>query len=73
MPPKQTSSPKPTQQQLDAINAYLAQKPDFDKLVAEAKANSIEANELPKPTTDYERKLREAVKESLSERQRATS
>lgn len=61
MPPKTAVAPHqetkgPSKPELDAINAYLAQKPDFDKLIDEAKRKPQSQPE--KQTTDYERKLR---------------
>lgn len=68
MPPKPSASstqkPKgPSKQELEAINAYLTQKPDFDKLIAETKANPQPAPE--RKLSEYERKVKEAVKASV--------
>lgn len=74
MPPKVSSSthsskpPGPTKEQLEAINNYLAQKPDFDKLIAEAKANP--QSPTKKTESDYERTLREAVRTTFEERRK---
>ena len=73
MPPKSSSKQKqhgPTQQELEAINNYLSQKPDFDKLLEEAKQNPQPA--LPRHETDYDRQLSEAVAESLAEHRQAS-
>ncbi|KAK5128709.1 hypothetical protein LTR85_000042 [Meristemomyces frigidus] len=65
MPPKTTVPPHqeskgPSKQELDAINTYLAQKPDFNKLIDEAKQNP---QTLPKKQeTDYDAKLHEALR-----------
>jgi len=70
MPPKTSVSAKgPSKQELDAINTYLSQKPDFDKLVQEAKQNPSKQTE--KQQTEYDRKLNEAVKHSLEEARQA--
>lgn len=73
MPPKNSSSNNstikpsgPTKEQLKAINQYLAHKPDFDKLIAEAKANSHSSTEPYR--SEYDKILRAAVKETLDER-----
>lgn len=75
MPPKHSAPnnpvSKPTKQEFDAIKKYIAQKPDFDKLIAEAKANPTKSSDLPEPATDYDRKITEAVKESLAEHRKA--
>lgn len=72
MPPKQStlSSFKPTKQELDAINKYLSQKPDFDKLIAEAKADPVKPT-ATEPETDYNRQISTAVKDSLAERRKS--
>ena len=77
MPPKSLSSKthvitsdnsRPTPQQLEAINKYLAQKPDFDRIIAEAKATS---NPQPQSSESaYEAKIRQAVRETIEERHR---
>lgn len=74
MPPKTAVAPhpktkSPSKPELDAINAYIAQKPDFDKLIDEAKQNPQSVPE--KQTTDYDRKLYAGVKESLDEARNA--
>jgi hypothetical protein len=70
MPPKTTSLPQipkpkgPSKEELDAINEYLSRKLDFEKLIAEEQP--IQAGSATvKPLTEYDRKLNEAVKESL--------
>ena len=74
MPPKGSSSNKqakpqgPTKKELEAINDYLAHKPDFNALIKEAKANP-----QTKPKREegkYERALREAVSEVSEERRK---
>lgn len=70
MPPKTSAASKqtpkgPSKQELDAINAYLAEKPDFHKLVAEATKNG--PVQIERTETEYDRKLNAAVKESLRE------
>lgn len=61
MAPKQsnttTKAEGPSKAQLDAINKYLAEKPDFDQLLKNSQASSPPRVE----ETEYERKLREAV------------
>lgn len=74
MPPKTAVAPHQTTKgspkaELNAINAYIAQKPDFDKLIDEAKQNPQSVPE--KQTTDYDRKLYAGVKESLDEARNA--
>ena len=70
MPPKTPVSSKgPSKQELDAINTYLYRKPDFDKLIHEAKQNP--PKRLEEKETDYDRKLNEAVKQSLEEARQA--
>lgn len=71
MPPR--SAPKlqqqerksgPTPQELAAIQEYLAQKPDFSKLLREAKGNP-ELQESKFTETEWEKKARENLKEGL--------
>ena len=76
MPSKSSSSatkpPKsrgPTKEELEAINSYLKQKPDFDKLIQEAKANPTPSSRK-KEETEYDRKTRETVNEVIQERKR---
>ena len=72
MPPKAKSLNKaqkpqgPTKEELEAINNYLRQKPDFENLIREAKANTH--SPAKKVETDYDRKLREAVKQVYEQR-----
>ena len=72
MPPKPSSSKAAKHQSsnkgaLDAINAYLSQKPDLDQLIREAKENPRWS--LPeKRQTEYDLKIKEAVREVLIER-----
>lgn len=67
MPPKQVDSPvpkiqqAPSEKELEAINAYLTQKPDFQKLLDEDKANSQAATTATE--TDYSRQLKQALDE----------
>ncbi|KAK4550738.1 hypothetical protein LTR36_000317 [Oleoguttula mirabilis] len=68
MPPKTAVPPhlkpkRPSKQELDAINIYLDQKPDFDKLVTEAKQDPQQPP--AKQETDYNRKLDAAVKDNI--------
>lgn len=64
MPPKQSTNPTtklqgPTKKELEAINTYLAQKPDFDQLLKNSpkdRATSPKVDESP-----YYRKLREVI------------
>lgn len=64
MPPKQSTNPTtklqgPTKKELEAINSYLAQKPDFDQLLKNPPKHqtaSLKADESP-----YYRKLREVI------------
>ena len=75
MPPKPSSSKTtnksqgPSKESLEAINNYLAQKPDFEKLIREAKENPRRSGDTPAPT-EYDRKVKQAVKEVLEERRR---
>ena len=72
MPPKATLSKQqggPTKQELEAINQYLAQKPDFAKLASESGADQQASTD--KNQTDYDQKLQEAVKESIREHREA--
>lgn len=63
MPPKQSnnSTPKaegPSKKELDAINEYLAQRPDFEKLSKESSADQA------RPEVEesaYDQKLREVI------------
>ena len=72
MPPKPSSSKTAKSQvsnkeALDAINTYLLRKPDLDKLIREAKENPRQS--FPeKGQTEYDLKIKEAVKEVLEER-----
>lgn len=73
MPPKKSASHKddskstgPSQDQLKAIKAYLAQKPDFDQLIAEAKSNQQPT--IGPALSEYERTLQAAVKETIEDR-----
>lgn len=69
MPPKASSATKPkttqgpTKDELSAINAYLAQKPDFDKLVKDARANTEPATRIEE--SDYDKALKEGVKAAI--------
>lgn len=69
MPPK-TGNAKatgPSKTELDAINAYLSQKPDFESLLKEAPANS---QPTTKPEeTEYERRLRHAISTTVTKQQ----
>ena len=75
MPPKASSSSKttkpqaPTKEALEAINTYLSQKPDFEKLIKEAKENPWRAPNS-KTGTEYDTKIKEAVRKVLEERQK---
>ena len=76
MPPKASSSATksskpqgPTREELEAINNYLAQKPDFNKLIQEANANQ-QPESVKKVDTEYDKKSREAVKEVIEERRK---
>ena len=72
MPPKPSSSKAAKHQSsnkgaLDAINAYLSQKPDLDQLIREAKENPRRS--FPeRRQTEYDLKIKEAVREVLIER-----
>ena len=74
MPPKPSPSNKtantqrPTKQQLEAINNYLAQKPDFAKLIEEAKAKTQPPTDQRE--TEYDRILREAVRGTREEKRK---
>lgn len=74
MPPKTSTSKaakasNSNKEALDAINSYLAQKPDFEKLIKEAKESSRRS--IPEQgETEYTRKVKAAVKEVLEERQK---
>ena len=79
MPPKASSSKPtrpqgPTKEALQAINTYLAHKPDFENLIKEAKAkenpNQVRPEQLE---TEYKRKAKEAIKEILEERREEAS
>lgn len=72
MSPKTSSSTtaksnKSDKEASETINTYISQKPDFEKLVKEAKENpgrfSTETRQ-----TEYSQKVKEAVKEVLEER-----
>ena len=52
-----------------AINAYLSQKPDFEKLVREARENPRRPPNSG-VQTEYDRKVKEAVREVFEERRR---
>lgn len=64
MPPKTTGTSGkaqgPSKQELEAINKYLAQRPDFDKLLNQAPVETT-AGTSKKEATEYERALKEAV------------
>ena len=72
MPPKTSSSAtaksnKSNKEASEAINTYFSQKPDFERLIKEAKENPSR----PPPgtrQTEYNQKVKEAVKEVLEER-----
>lgn len=73
MPPKKAASHNdnskstgPTSEQVKAIKAYVAQKPDFNQLIAKAKANPQSANEPV--LSEYEKTLQAAVKETIEDR-----
>ena len=74
MAPKNSSSKpskadKSDKEAADAINQYLAQKPNFDKLIKDAKESS--GRSFPETRrTDYHQKVKEAVKEVFEERQK---
>ena len=74
MPPKTSTSKtskanKSDKEAVDAINQYLSQKPDFDKLIKDAKESSSRSfTETRQP--DYHQKVKEAVKEVFEERQK---
>lgn len=68
MPPKSSSKqqqqPKiarPTKHEVEAVQRYLAQKPDFEKLIEEAKQSPKSSPAAKREETEYERKTREAV------------
>lgn len=74
MPPK-TSGSKPNKSTInsekeasEAINQYLAQKPDFEKLIREAKESSSRSLTETRQT-EYNKKVKAAVKEVYIERQ----
>ena len=74
MPPKtpasKTSKPNSSNKQAgEAINQYLSQKPDFDKLIQEAKESSGRSFTETRQT-EYNKKVKEAVKEVFEERQK---
>ena len=78
MPPKKSSSTKthaktqgPTKQELEIINNYLAQKPDFTKLIAEAQANPPSPSQ--RVESEYDRTLRDAVTETRAARAKQAS
>jgi hypothetical protein len=74
MPPKTSTSKtskanKSDKEAVDAINQYLSQKPDFDKLIKDAKESS--GRSFPETRqTDYNQKVKAAVKEVFEERQK---
>lgn len=72
MPPKTSSSAgakanKSNKEASEAISRYISQKPDFDKLVKEAKENPGRPRTETRQT-EYSQKVKEAVKEVLEER-----
>jgi hypothetical protein len=72
MPPKTSSSTtakanKINKEASEAITTYVAQKPDFEKLVKEARENPNRPLTGSRQT-EYSRKVKEAVKEVLEER-----
>lgn len=64
MPPKQSSNATPiktegpSKKELEAINAYLAQKPDFDQLL---KTSPKDQTPAKVEESAYRRKLREVI------------
>jgi len=71
MPPKSTAKQTfqgPTKQELEAINNYLAHKPDFEKVVAQTPSSGPEQE-----TDEFDRKLTQAVEESIEEHKKASS
>lgn len=68
-PTKASKSNNSEKQAVEAINQYLSQKPDIDKLIRDAKESSSRSF-TEKRQTDYNRKVKEAVKEVLEERQK---
>lgn len=64
MSPKQVDNPvpkiqqTPSEKELEAINAYLAQKPDFQKLLDEDQATPKAATTATE--TEYSRQLKQA-------------
>ena len=64
MPPKTTGpsgkAQGPSKRELEAINKYLAQRPDFEKLLNEAAAESTTGTSK-REATEYERALKEAI------------
>ena len=70
MQPKTTSSSSkgqsPSKQELEAIDKYLAQRPNFDKLLNEGPSETVAG--IPKrQATEYERALKEAVAASTKQ------
>ena len=57
---------KPTEAELDAIRQYISQKPDFDKLVLEAKQGSNSSSTTAKSSSEYDQKIEQSVKESVA-------
>lgn len=53
----------------EAIKLYLSQKPDFDKLIKEAKESS-DGSTTERKQTEYNRKVKEAAREVLEERRK---
>ena len=66
---KSTKPKGPSKAELEAIKQYLAQKPDFDKLIRDAKSDAQEAS-FPQQseTTPYGTQFRAAVRESLEDK-----
>ena len=53
MPPKTSlkgQSQDPSKTELEAINYYLSQKPDFEKLIRESRSNPNHSNQTTQPT-----------------------
>lgn len=73
MPPK--TAPKTVKfrtsdkEALELVDAYFAKKPDLEKLIKDAREGSGRSF-TEKRQTDYDRKVKEAVREVLEERRK---
>ena len=70
MPPPKPATPyKPSSEVIAAITLYLAQKPDFDKLIEEARQAPAHVPNK-RDLSAYDQKTQKAVQDSLTEAKR---